>query len=194
MADGVRSFSQLESARGLGGGVRGDESTASKKKSREPTPSYGLIDSQSVKTQYASEDRGFDGNKKIKGRKRHIVVDTLGNLLHVQVHAANQTDTKAGCQVLERAAEKYPSLKSFSGDGGYRGSAVTFVETQLGLTLQITLRMGEGFEVQPKRWIVERTLSWFGHFRRLAKDVEILTATAENMIRIAMLKITLAKC
>jgi putative transposase len=167
---------------------------ARKKIAKAPTPRDGIIDSQSVKTQYASEERGIDGNQKVKGRKRHIVVDTLGNLLHVAVHAANHTDTKAGMGVLARAAERYPTISAFSGDAGYRGSALEYVKQALGRVLHIAEKLGEGFVVQPKRWIVERTFAWLGHFRRLAKDVEILTATAENMIRIAMLKITLAKC
>ena len=108
------------------------------------TPSYGIIDSQSTKIQYASEERGIDGGKLVKGRKCHIVVDPLGNVLPVQVHAANVPNPKAGCAVLQR--------------------------------------------------IVERIFAWLGGFRRLAKDFEILTATAENMIRIAMFKITLDKC
>ena len=122
------------------------------------------------------------------------MVDTLGNLLQVQVHAANQADTSAGCEVLERAVRKYPTIEAFCGDQGYRGTAVTFVHEYLDLVLHIVPRLGEGFVVQPKRWVVERTFAWLGHFRRLAKDVEILTGTAENMIRIAMLKTTLAKC
>jgi putative transposase len=130
----------------------------------------------------------------VKGRKRHIVVDILGNLLHVQVHPANVSDTVSGCEVMRRAAEKYPSLKAFSGDAGYRGTAVRFVDEQLGLTLHISQKIQDGFAVLPKRWVVERTFAWFGSFRRLAKDIEILTATAENMIRIAMLKIMLVKC
>jgi putative transposase len=130
----------------------------------------------------------------VKGRKRQIIVDTLGNLLHVHVHAANHADTVAGCEVLERTAQKYPTIAALCGDQGYRGTAVTVVHEQLNLVLPIVSRLGEGFVVQPKRWIVERPFAWLGHFRRLAKDVEILTGTAENMIRIAMLKTTLAKC
>ena len=161
---------------------------------RSPSPSYGILDSQSVKTQYASEERGLDGGKKVKGRKRHIVVDILGNLLHVSVHAANHSDTVAACPVLERAAEKHATIKAFSGDAGYRGTAVTFVNETLGLELHISKKIKDQWAVLPKRWVVERTFAWLGLFRRLSKDVEILTATAENMIRIAMLKKTLANC
>jgi putative transposase len=160
---------------------------------KKPTPSYGIIDSQSVKTVYASEERGIDGGKKVKGRKRHIVVDTLGNLLHVAVHAANQHDTKAAPSVLERAAEKYDTIKAFSADAGYRGTAFEYVNNELGLECHISCKIKDEFTVLPIRWIVERTFAWLGNFRRLAKDFEILTATSENMIRIAMLKITLAK-
>ncbi len=96
--------------------------------------------------------------------------------------------------MLQRTAEKYSSLQAFCGDAGYRGTAVTFVEQTLGLILHSVTKLGQGFTVLPKRWIVERTLAWLGGFRRLAKDFEIVTATAESMIRIAMLKITLDKC
>ena len=157
-------------------------------------PSYGLIDSQSVKTCSASEERGFDGGKKIKGRKRHIVVDTMGNLIQVIVHAANVHDTKGGCDVLKAAAEKYPTLEAFSGDAGYRGTAVEFVEDTLKLKLHISERVKDTFAVLPIRWIVERTFAWLGNFRRLSKDYEILKRSAENMVRIAMIQITLAKC
>jgi putative transposase len=167
---------------------------ARQKAGRSALPSYGIIDAQSVKTQYASEERGIDGGKKVKGHKRHIVVDILGNLLQVKVHAANLSDTKSAGDVLEGAVDKYPSLKAFSGDAGYRGSAVEFTSTKLGMTLHISEKIEGKWAVLPKRWVVERTFSWLGHFRRLAKDFEILPATAENMIRIAMLKITLAKC
>jgi putative transposase len=178
----------------VGQGSDRTERPPSKKKQRNVRPSYGIIDSQSVKTQYASEERGIDGGKWVKGRKRHIVVDVLGNLLQVQVHAANLSDTVNGCEVLRRAAAEHRSLEAFSGDAGYRGTAVRFVDETLGLTLHISEKIVDGFAVLPKRWVVERTFAWLGNFRRLSKDFEILTATAENMIRIAMLKITLAKC
>ena len=93
-----------------------------------------------------------------------------------------------------RAVDAYPSLKAFSGDAGYRGTAVDYAKSELNMTLYISEKIKGEFAVLPKRWVVERTFSWLGKFRRLAKDYEILTASAENMVRIAMLKITLAKC
>ena len=147
-----------------------------------------------MKTQCASEERGIDGGKKVKGHKRHVVVYIPGNLLYVRAHAANLSDTKSACEVLEGAASKFPSLEAFSGDAGYRGTAVDFTSTKLGMILHISAKIEGKWAVLPKRWVVERTFSWLGHFRRLSKDFEILPATAENMIRIAMLKLTLAKC
>lgn len=147
-----------------------------------------------MRTLYDSEECGYDGGKKIKGRKRHIVVDTQGNLLHIEVHAANIHDTKAAGEVMFRAADAYPSLQAFSGDAGYRGTAVEYAKEELNMTLHISEKIKGEFAVLPKRWVVERTFAWLGKFRRLAKDYEILTASSENMVRIAMLKITLAKC
>ena len=91
-----------------------------KKAKRKPMPTYGIIDSQSTKTIYASNERGFDGGKKVKGRKRHIVVDIMGNLLAIKVHAANIHDTKAGIDPASAAYTKYPTIKKFCGDAGYR--------------------------------------------------------------------------
>lgn len=131
--------------------------------------------------------------KKIKGRKRHIIVDILGNLLMVIVHAANAHDTKGGCAVLDRAKDKYPSIQGFSGDQGYCKTAENFSKQILKVPLHISQKIKDTFAILPKRWVVERTFSWLNHYRRLSKDVEILPATAENMVRIAMIKITLAK-
>jgi len=178
----------------MGGLIGCAEHAAPKKNDRRATPSYGIVDSQSVKTAYASEGRGYDGNKKTKGRKRHIVVDTLGNLIEVLIHAANEHDSKSGCEVLKKAAAKHASLEAFSGDAGYRGTAVEFVEATLGLKLHISQKIKDAFAVLPKRWIVERTFAWLGNYRRLSKDFEILAASAENMVRIAMIQVTLAKC
>lgn len=131
--------------------------------------------------------------KKIKGRKRHIIVDILGNLLMVIVHAANIHDTKGGCEVLERAKEKYPTIQGFSADQGYCKTALEFCADKLKIAMEISKRIKDGFAVMPKRWVVERTFSWLGHYRRLNRDMEHAPATAENMVRIAMIKITLAK-
>jgi len=160
---------------------------------KKASPSYGIIDSQSVKTLYASEETGIDGGKKVKGRKRHHVVDIHGHLLHVSVHAANIHDTKSAPPVLARVAEKYPGITAFSADAGYRGTTVNFVESTLKLACHISVKIQDGFAVLPKRWVVERTFAWVGNFRRLSKDVEILTGTAENMVRLAMIKIMLGK-
>jgi putative transposase len=165
-----------------------------KKKDKKETPSYGIIDSQSVKTVIDSEDIGFDGGKKVKGRKRHIVVDTLGNLIAIIVHAANIHDTKGGCEVLKQASEKHSTIEAFSGDAGYRKTALEFVENVLGLKLHISQKIKDVFAILPKRWIVERTFAWLGNYRRLSKDYEKLLISEENMVRIAMLRITARKC
>lgn len=121
-------------------------------------------------------------------------MDTLGNLIHIIVHAANTHDTKAGCDVLQAAALKYETLEAFSGDAGYRGTSVDFVEQALDLKLHISKMIKDSFAVLPMRWVVERTFAWLGNYRRLSKDYETLAMTAENMVRIAMLRITKAKC
>lgn len=99
-----------------------------------------------------------------------------------------------GCEVLRAVHDKYPTLQAFSGDAGYRGTAVDFVENTLGLKLHISQKIKDTFAILPMRWIVERTFAWFGNYRRLSKDYEILSLTAENMVRIAMLRLTVAKC
>lgn len=125
------------------------------------------------------------GGKKVKGRKRHIVTDTLGHLLHVRVHAANTHDTVGGCPVFEEALEKYPTLEGVCADAGYRKTMEAFVETVLNKTIEISERISEKWTILPKRWVVERTFSWLNGYRRLAKDFEISTSSAENYVMIA---------
>ncbi len=96
--------------------------------------------------------------------------------------------------MLEAAAAKHESIEAFSGDQGYQGTAVQFVEKVLGLKLHISKKIKDTFAVLPKRWIVERTFAWLGNYRRLSKDYEIRTFSAENMVRIAMLRVIVAKC
>ncbi|MBT4511936.1 MAG: transposase, partial [Chloroflexi bacterium] len=93
-----------------------------------------------------------------------------------------------------QAVDKHLSIEAFSADAGYQGTTVEWVDEWLNRRVDISNKPPQGFEVLPKRWVVERTLSWLGGFRRLAKDFEILTTAAENMIRIAMIKVTVAKC
>ena len=113
-------------------------------------------------------------------------------LLHARW--ANRPDTCEGLAVCDRLVDKAPSIEAFSVDGGYHGTTEEFVEQVLERRIDISNKPASGFQVVPKRWIVERTFAWLGGYRRLAKDFEILTRSAENMIRIAMIKITLAKC
>jgi len=148
-------------------------------------PTYGIIDSQSAKTVLASEERGIDGGKKIKGRKRHIVVDTQGNLLAIVVHAANIHDTKSGINPAKKAFTKYPAIEKFCGDDGYRKSFEQDVLSELGLGVDISKRIKPTFEILPKRWVVERTFGWANHSRRLYKDVEIKTEHEENVFMIS---------
>ena len=125
------------------------------------------------------------GGKRIKGRKRHIVTDTEGHLLHVKVHAANTHDTVAGCHVFEGVLKRYPTLVGVCADAGYRKTMVKFVKDILHKTIEISERIVPGWVVLAKRWIVERTLAWFNPSRRLSKDYEILTNSAENIIMIS---------
>ena len=150
-------------------------------------PSYGIIDSQSVKTMYASEQRGFDVGKKVKGRKRHIVSDVMGNLLAVKVHAANIHDTVAGEAVFKAAYAKYPSIKGCAADAGYRKTFVNALK-EIGIPVDIIEKvMPKIWSVLPIRWIVERSFGWASHSRRLSKDYEISTESAENMLMVSHL-------
>ena len=129
------------------------------------------------------------GGKKVKGRKRHIVTDIEGHLLHVKVHAANIHDTKSAPDVLDRAYEKFPSIKGFSADEGYRGTTVDHVEKEMGLAMEVSKKIKDEWAILAKRWFVERTFSWINNARRMAKDFEISTCSAENFIRISMIQI-----
>jgi putative transposase len=123
--------------------------------------------------------------KKVKGRKRHIVVDTMGNLLSIVVHAANIHDTKGGMKVASHAFDSYPTIEKFGGDEGYRGSFVDYIGWEFELEVDISSRIKPEFEVLPKRWIVERTFAWMGNSRRLSKDYEISTSSEEAFVMIS---------
>lgn len=114
--------------------------------------------------------RGYDGGKKIKGRKRHIAVDTLGFLLCVVVHAASISDTRGARTLMLRMHRQFPGLVKIFVDGGYKKGCITWAATMLGWTLEVVKRIGDGFHILPKRWIVERTFAWIANYRLHAKD------------------------
>lgn len=165
-----------------------------KKAGREESPSLALIDSQSVKTtRSGGVCRGIDGGKKTKGRKRHIIVDTMGLLLAVVVHAANEHDSKSAPRVIAELRGRFPRLVKLIADGGYRGELIENTRKTFGWILEVVLRKDSSkkFEVLPQRWVVERTFSWFESYRRLGKDYEYHTETSQTMVQLAMIRLML---
>lgn len=136
---------------------------------------------------------GYDAGKKISGRKRHVVVDTLGLLMAVMVHAANIQDREGAMLVLKLLIGRFPRLRKIWADGGYAGQLVGWVAMTCGWMLEIVKRTDKlpKFVVLPKRWIVERTFAWLGRYRRLSKDYELSTESSESMIYISMTNLML---
>lgn len=158
---------------------------------RDPMASAGIVDSQSVKgaDTVGMDSRGYDAGKKINGRKRHIVTDTLGLLIVVLVTTAGLQDRDGGRLVLTRARMKMPSIVLVWADGGYAGKLLAFAQHHLRIVVQIVKRTDKrpAFEVLPRRWVVERTLSWLMRTRRLARDYERLPEHAEAMVKWSMI-------
>lgn len=135
-------------------------------------------------------DRGYDAGKKISGRKRHIVVDTLGLILTVMVHAADIQDRVGAMNVLKRLTGRFTRLKLIWADGGYAGQLIGWSQRTCGRVIKIVKRNDlNKFVVLPKRWIVERTFAWLGKYRRLSKDYETLPQSSETMVHIAMINL-----
>lgn len=157
---------------------------------RNPSPSAAIIDSQSVKTTQVGGPRGYDGGKNVTGRKRHVLVDTLGFLLAVLVHSAGLNDSQQAPHLLRRLLGKVPRLKVIFADEGYTGTPAGLIDRVFGWLWKIVRRDPEekGFVVLAKRWIVERTFGWLGGYRRLSKDYEQLPEVSEAMVQLAAIR------
>jgi putative transposase len=158
---------------------------------RQPAPTAAVLDSQSVKVGGQGGPCGYDAGKKTSGRKRHILVDTLGLLLGVYVGPADQQDRDGAKTLLARFVFWYGRLAKIWADGGYAGALVAWVKAlrprgRLHLDIVRRSDAAQGFEVLPKRWLVERTFAWFVKQRRLVRDYEFKTEHSEAMLYISM--------
>lgn len=163
---------------------------------KEASPTAAIIDSQSVKAAERGgatvDPVGYDAGKKVKGIKRHIVVDTLGLFLGGQIQPANVQDRDGALLVLKEVRRLFPFIEKIFADGGYQGQATATAVATLGQwELEVVKRsdQAKGFVVLPKRWIVERTFGWLGRCRRLAKHFENLTRMALAFLRLAMIRL-----
>ena len=154
---------------------------------REASPTGGVLDSQSVKAPTAKE-RGFDGGKKITGRKRHVAVDTDGRLLMINLTTADISDSAGAQMILDAIRKRWPWLKHLFADGAYDRGQLMDKAAFLDFVIKIVRKMEgqQGFEVLPRRWVVERTFGWMMRWRRLVRDYEQRIDVSEAMIQVAM--------
>jgi len=165
---------------------------------REAQASAMILDCQSAKSVEGGEMIGFDGGKKVNGRKRILLTDTLGFVVLAKVTAANVQDVHAGKYILEelnQRPERCERLKTIFADGGFRGELVQWTKQVMNVTLEIVLKPEgqKGFQVLPKRWVIERTNAWITRHRRLARDYERLPASSESFIYAALIRLGLRR-
>lgn len=167
---------------------------------RHPSPSAGILDSQSVKTgTWVNQEVGYDGGKNINGRKRFTLVDTFGLLIAVSVVAASVPEREGAKILLQKVKKKSDPrarLIRIFVDGGFRGEEfMKMIMNTLGFIIEVVLRPqdAKGFVLLPKRWVVERTFGWFNHWRRLSKDYEVLPETTEAFIYVGMIRLMLRR-
>ena len=162
---------------------------------RHKHPTAACVDSQSVKTSPVAAERGYDSGKKVTGRKRHILVDTLGLLLGVVVTAASVSDPQGARLLFRRLGGASKKLRKVWVDGAYRGKLVEWAVEHVWFILQPVMRCDDvkGFVVLPRRWVVERTFAWLTQSRRLSKDYERFSSSSEAMIYIAMTRLMLRR-
>lgn len=163
---------------------------------RERHASAAILDSQSVKSTECSDARGYDAGKKVNGRKRHVLVDTLGLILMVLVLPANIQDRAAARQLLARfyGAQRRRRVQHIWADGGYTGTLLAWAQKLWRCTVEIVKRTdAHRFRVLPRRWVVERTFGWLGRYRRLNRDYERQGHTGETMVHLAMIRLMLVR-
>ena len=164
-----------------------------KKQGKNEEPSVGIIDAQSIKsTLVSSEDKGFDAGKKVKGIKRHIIVDTLGLILAVVIQSASVQDRDGAVSVVEKLKENWKNIIKIFADGGYAGKLIAVIKERFKIELEIIKRDElHTFKILPKRWIVERTFSWIDTNRRNSKNYERLNQTSVAMVHLSAIRIML---
>lgn len=166
------------------------------KRKQKPEPSLGIMDSQSVKWGNNCSLKGFDGNKKVKGIKRHMIVDKNGFLLAIMVTVANVHDSKAVELLMRTLFYFLNPIKIILADGGYRGEIIEQVKNRFGYLIRVVMRRDDKtteFKPVSKRWIIERTFSWLENDRRLCRNYELLFESSENMVKLASIKNLLNK-
>lgn len=166
-----------------------------KAEGRDEEPSAGIVDSQSAKGTRTNGTTGYDAGKKVKGTKRHLLVDTLGLLLCVVVHPANIQDRDGAKLLLSKARSLFPRLRLIWADGGYAGKLIAWVGVVCGWVLEIVKRSdtAKGWVLLPRRWVVERTFGWLSQCRALARDYEYHAETSAALIQVAMIHLMLRR-